>query len=182
MPQAATITTHTYRVGNRHDQTAELLRWLDVLTCFLEDLDQRFQASTLPTHRFAFQWTPICLLEGVGFDLPLYELPVDRDQLWSHEQRLADLGVRLVVLRVPTTAILNQCLVSTRAYRGTKWGDYLQRFGTDDRERALCLDRLQRRLLEWAYSSPLPCHIIDSDDKDWDTHARRVCELISTPP
>lgn len=177
MPQAATITTHTYRPGSPHEHLLQVLSWLETLTAFVEDLDRRFQSSTLPQHRFAPQWTPTCLLEGLGFDLPLHGLPVHREDLLSVERRLATVGVKLVVLKVPD--VLAQSVVSTRAHRGPKWTRYLDRFGSNDEERARCIERLQETLLQWAESSPMPLHVIDTATRDWDGYAREIVEIIT---
>ncbi|MGH3763124.1 hypothetical protein [Actinophytocola sp.] len=78
LPQAATVTTHTYAPGDAADHAAGILSWLRNLTAFLDDVDRRFQSSGLPNHRFAHAWTPTCVMEGLGFDLPIYELPASR--------------------------------------------------------------------------------------------------------
>jgi hypothetical protein len=132
MPQAATITTHTYTSGQPHEHAANILSWLEVLTAFLEEIDRRFQASALPRHRFASAWTPTCVLEGLGFDAPMYGLPLDRAVLWGLEQRLGALGLHLVFLRVPDRRIRAQCVESTRLHRGAKWARYLEGFGSTD--------------------------------------------------
>lgn len=178
MPQAATLTTHTYTQGSPHEHAASILSWLDRLTTFLEDLDRRFQASTLPSHQFAPLWTPTCVLEGLGFDAPLYGLPLARHALLDVEHRLAALGLHLVVLRVPAGRVLAQCVESTRMQRGPKWASYLERFGPDDHARAEHVLRGQNTLLRWAHSSPLPLHVIDTGTGDWDAYARQVTDLI----
>jgi hypothetical protein len=182
MPQAATITTHTYRPGDPYQHITEIRDWLETLTVFLEDLDHRFRASTLPEHRFAPQWTPTCVLEGLGFDLPLYGLPVNRPDLLRIEQRLANLGVQLVVLRVPSARVLSQCVLSTKRHRGPKWTRYLERFGVSNHEQARHLETRQQLLLEWASSSPLPLHILDTAQADWDAYARQIVDLVNQPP
>jgi hypothetical protein len=143
----------------------------------LEDLDRRFHDSTLPHHRFAPYWTPTCVLEGLSFDVPLYELPARRDDFLDIESRLAQTGIHLVVLTVSDA--LAQSVVSTRENRGPKWTRYLERFGLDDQERALRIGRFQDVLLQWAESSPLPLHVIETHDQDWDGYARRIIELIT---
>lgn len=177
MPQAATITTHTYRPGAPHQHAREIRSWLETLTTFLEDVDQRFHVSTLPDHRFAPQWMPTCVLEGLSFDLPLYELPVHRDDFLATERRLAAIGVHLVVLHV--SDVLAQCVKSTRAHRGPKWSRYLELFGQTDKERAHRIEQLQQILLQWAESSPLPLHVLDTARQDWDSYAQQILEIIN---
>ncbi|MCR3721173.1 hypothetical protein LY15_003160 [Prauserella flava] len=179
MPQAATITTHTYTPGAPHEHAAHILSWLDHLTAFLEETNRRFQASTLPKHRFASAWTPTCLLEGLGFDAPMYGLPFSRDALTSVEQRLAVLGVHLVLLRVPDDRIRAQCVESTRHYRGPKWARYLEGFGATDAGRAEHVRQVQAELTRWVQTSPLPLHVLDTTTQDWDVYSRYVAELIA---
>jgi hypothetical protein len=171
MPQAATITTHTYAPGQPHDHAANILSWLKTLTAFLEEIDRRFQASTLPHHRFAPAWTPTCVLEGLGFDAPIYGLPLDRALLRDIEQRLGDLGLHLVLLRVPDHRIRTQCVESTRLHRGPKWARYLESFGACDAARAEHIGRVQDELMRWAQTSPLPLSIIDTATQDWNIYA-----------
>lgn len=180
LPQAATLTTHTYAPGGPHEHAASILSWLDSLTAFLEDLDHRFQASTLPGHRFAPAWIPMCVLEGLGFDAPVYGLPLARHALLDIEHRLAALGLLLVVLRVPAQRVRAQCVDATRAQRGPKWASYLERFGPDDQARAEYVQRAQDTLVRWAHSSPLPLHVIDTETGDWDAYARQVANLITS--
>ncbi len=179
MPQAATITTHTYTPGEPHEHAAHILSWLDRLTAFLEETNHRFQASTLPQHRFAPAWTPTCLLEGLGFDAPMYGLPISRNALTSVEQRLTGLGVRLVLLRVPDDHIQAQCVESTRHHRGSKWARYLEGIGSTDAGRAEHIRQVQAELIRWAQISPLPLQVIDTTSQDWDAYARHVAELIA---
>ncbi len=179
MPQAATITTHTYTSGAPHEHAAHILSWLDHLTAFLEETNRRFQASTLPKHRFASAWTPTCLLEGLGFDAPMYGLPISRDVLTSVEQRLAALGVHLVLLRVPDDRIRAQCVESTRHHRGPKWARYLESFGSTDARRAEHIRQVQAELIRWAQTSPLPLQVLDTTTQDWDAYSRHVAELIA---
>jgi hypothetical protein len=179
LPQAATITTHTYAPGGPHQHAAAILSWLDSLTGFLENLDYRFQASTLPGHRFAPAWTPTCVLEGLGFDAPVYGLPIARHALLSIEHRMAALGLHLVLLRVPAHRVRAQCVESTRARRGSKWAAYLEGFGPNDDARAEYVQQRQDRLLRWVRSSPLPLCVIDTDTGDWDDYARQVADLIT---
>lgn len=182
MPQAATITTHTYAPGSTTDHAAGIQSWLDDLTSFLEGLDDRFQASTLPSHRFATTWTPTCLLEGLGFDLPVYELPVPRSALLDIEHRLAAIGLRLIVLRVPSERIQAQCIESTKTHRGPRWTKYLNGFGSDDLARTQHVQRAQDRLMRWARTSPMPLHVIDTTTDNWDGYAREVTDLITSAP
>lgn len=178
MPQAATITTHTYTPGQQHEHAANILSWLEALTAFLEEIDRRFHASTLPRHRFAAAWTPTCVLEGLGFDAPMYGLPLDRAVLWDLEQRLGALGLHLVLLRVPDHRIRAQCVESTRLQRGAKWARYLEGFGTTDAARAEHIRRAQDDLMAWARTSPLPLCVIDTAKQDWDAYACRVADLL----
>ncbi|MEV5835080.1 hypothetical protein [Nocardia sp. NPDC052112] len=178
LPQAATITTHTYTAGSAVDHTAEILSWLHTLTGFLEDTDRRFHASTLPGHRCAPQWTPTAVLECLAFDLPVYRLPASRDELLDHERSLADLGLHLIVLRVPETRIQTQCVESTRQHRGVRWARYLEGFGGTDRLRAEYVCHAQRRLMAWVSTSPLPCTVIDVTGDDWDSYAARATDII----
>ena len=179
MPQAATLTTHTYRPGSSLEHARAIRSWLDSLTGFLEDLELRFRASTLPGHRFAPAWTPTCVLEGLGFDAPVYALPLARHAHLGIEYRLALLGLNLIVLRVPPHRVRAQCVESTRAQRGPKWAAFLEGLGPDDRARAEYVQRSQERLLRWATSSPLLLHVINTDTGDWDGYARRVAELVT---
>lgn len=178
-PQAATITTHTYAPGDDHEHATGMRSWLDRLAGFLEDVDGRWAASTLAGHRFAPQWHPTCLLEGLGFDIPVYDLPVARSSLLCVERRLAALGLSLVLLRIPSDRILDVCLNDTRQHRSPKWTHFVEGFGADDAARAQHIDTVQNRLLEWVDTSPIPLHVIDSADQDWDQLAGRVLELIT---
>lgn len=180
MPQAATITTHTYTSGEPHEHAANIVSWLNSLTTFLEDIDRRFQASTLLGHRFAPAWTPTCVLESLGFDTPIYGLPLDRDVLLGIEQHLAALDIQLVLLRVPNHRIRFQCVESTRRHRGPKWTHYLNRFGSTDATRADYIKRVQHNLLHWTQISPLPLHIIDTITEDWDSYARQITDLLTS--
>ena len=178
IPQAATITTHMYMPGSTEDRAAAILSWIDLLATFLEDLDGRFRSSSLPTHRFSPRWTPTCVLEGLGFDVPVYGLPIDRDEVMKVERRLAALGIRLVLLRVSPERIRSQCIESTRMRRGPKWSMFLQGFGPDDQARATHILSVQNELVRWAETSPLPLEIIDVDE-EWELHAREVARLIT---
>jgi hypothetical protein len=181
VPQAATLTTHTYMPGGPHEHATAILSWLDRLTGFLEDVDHRFNASTLPGHRFAPAWTPTCVLEGLGFDAIVYGLPLARHALLDIERRLAELGLHLIVLRVSAHLVRAQCVESTRARRGPKWAAYLEGFGPDDDARAAYVQQRQDRLLWWARSSSLPLRVIDTDTGDWDSYARQIADLITSP-
>lgn len=179
IPQAATLTTHTYAPGSTADHVTSIQSWLSNLAAFLDDLNRRFQASRLPNHRFAPAWTPTCVLEALGFDVPVYDLPLPREALLDIERCLAAIGLHLVVLRVPSCRIRAQCVESTRAHRGPKWTQYLNEFGPDDQTRAEHIERAQDRLLRWARTSSLPLHLIDTDTNDWDDYAREVTDLIT---
>ena len=182
MPQAATLTTHTYAPGGISEHAGNIQAWLANLTSFLEDLDRRFQASALPAHRFASAWAPACVLEGLGFDTPIYDLPIPREALLGIEQRMGAIGLRLVILRVPGPRIRAQCVESTRTHRGPKWASYLAGFGPDDQARSEHIQRAQDRLLAWALTSPMPVHVVDTGTGDWDALASEVTDLISSPP
>lgn len=179
MPQAATITTHTYTPGRAAEHAIAVQSWLHNLTGFLTDLDHRFHASTLPRHRFAHAWTPTTVLEGLGFDIPVYNLLIARDALLDHEHQLAALGLHLLVLHVPDIEIRGHCVESTRRHRGEKWSAYLDGFGSDDTARAAHIQRAQDRLLTWVDTSPMPSRILDVAKQDWDGLARQVSDLIS---
>lgn len=181
MPQAATLTTHTYAPGGTTDHAAGILSWLSNLTAFLEDSDRRFQNSGLPSHRFAHAWTPTCVMEGLGFDLPIYDLPVSRHEVLEIEHRLASVGLRLVVLHVPSHRIRERCIESTRLNRSPRWTRYVNGFGSDDRARAEHIGRAQDRLMHWARTSPLPLHVISVDSGGWDDHASEITSLITSP-
>lgn len=182
LPQAATLTTHTYTSGTASDHLAGIRSWLDNLTSFLEDLDRRFQASTLPSHRCAPTWTPTCILEGFSFDIPVYGLPIGRHSLLGIEHQLAAIGLHLVVLRVPNHRIRQQCIESTRAQRGPRWSAYIDGFGPDDRARTEYVERAQDRLMHWADTSPMPSHVIDVNANDWNDYANEISSLIMSPP
>lgn len=182
VPQAATITTHIYTPGSTADHVTGIQSWLDDLTSFLEGLDSRFQASTLPNHRFAHSWTPTCLLEGLGFDLPVYELPVPRYAVLDVEHRLTAIGLGLVVLRVPDQRLQAQCIESTRIHRGPRWTKFLDGFGSDDLARTQHVQRAQDRLMRWAQTSPMRLHVIDTTTSNWDDYARQVTDLIISAP
>ncbi|SFB64755.1 hypothetical protein SAMN05216266_1477 [Amycolatopsis marina] len=181
LPQAATLTTHTYAPGTPAKHAATIHSWLNNLTEFLEDLDHRFTSSSLPHHRFAGAWTPTCLLEGLGFDVPVYRLPLPRQSLIGIEHRLAAIRLRLVMLRVPTQQIFVRCIESTRVHRGPKWAAYVDSFGLNDAARTRYVEHAQDRLLRWAKTSPLPLHVLEVDTDDWDDHARALSDLITTP-
>ncbi|KIA61366.1 hypothetical protein FG87_31200 [Nocardia vulneris] len=178
VPQAATITTHTYMDASVPSKADGILSWLRELTTFLEDADRRFRSSTLPDHRFAHQWTPTAVLECLAFDVPVYRLPIDRAELLDHEQRLTDLGLHLIVLRVPEPQIQLQCIESTRQYRSPKWARYLEEFGKTDALRAEYVCHAQRRLMSWVATSPLPCTVIDTTDSDWEAYATHATKVI----
>lgn len=180
MPQAATITTHTYTPGKPHEHAANIVSWLDKLTAFLEDIEGRFRASTLPRHRFAPAWAPTCVLECLGFDAPIYGLPLARHALLEIEHRLAALGVHLVLLRVPDDRIRVQCLDSTRLHRGERWARYLDGFGPDDKARVDHIRRAQDTLLRWLGTSPMPLHVIDTEAEDWEAYACQITDLVTT--
>lgn len=180
MPQAATITTHTYSPGQPGDHATAILSWLDALTAFLEEIDRRFQASTLPRHRFAPAWTPTCVLEGLGFDAPMYGLPLNRADLRDLEHSLQALELHLVLLRVPDHRIRVQCVESTRLHRGAKWARYLERFGPTDAARAEYIQRAQDNLIRWAQTSPMPLYVVDTAAQDWDAYARQITRLLTT--
>lgn len=178
LPQAATVTAHTYTPGTPADHAVAIMEWLNSLIRFLEDSERRFRAGNLHLHRFAPQWTPTCVLETLGFDAPVYQLPIGRAEHLGMEQRLADLGLHLVVLHVPSDQIQAQCVESTRQHRGPKWDRYLDTFGRDDSRRAEYIQQAQRRLLDWATTSPLPHHIIDTSPRRWDAYASHVADVI----
>ncbi|QUH06443.1 hypothetical protein HUO13_33340 [Saccharopolyspora erythraea] len=179
MPQAATITTHTYTPGAPHEHAALILSWLDRLTAFLEETDRRFQASTLPRHRFAPAWTPTCVLEGLGFDVPMYGLPISREVVRNIETRLAALGVHLVLLSVPDDRIRARCVESTRQHRGPKWARYLEKFGATDAARSEHIRQVQAELIRWVQTSPMPRQVLDTAAQDWGSYASRVVRLIA---
>lgn len=178
LPQAASITTHTYRPGSPSEHAEALLSWLRTLSGYLDDVDTRFRASSLPRHRFAPCWTPTLLGEGLGFDVPVYELPVRRAALMAREEELARLGIDLVMLHVPRQAILQQCVVATRHHRGPRWARYLTRFGADDAAIASCIAERQDELLHWARTSPMPTHLISTGGGRWDDYAAQVTRVI----
>jgi hypothetical protein len=179
LPQATTLTTHTYAPGDPASQAAEILSWLENLSAFLKDAEQRFRRSALSEHRFAHAWTPTCVLEGLGFDLPVYELPVSRYALLEIEHRLALIGLRLVVLHVPIDQIRDRCVESTRRHRGPRWTEYVNGFGPSEHARVEHVERAQDRLMDWARSSPLPLHVFNVDSADWDDLASEVVHLIT---
>lgn len=179
LPQAATITTHTYTSGDNNDQAANLLAWLASLTTFLGDVDRRWQASSLPRHRERHAWTPTVLAEGLGFDLPAYpHLSIDRQSLLATEGDLAAAGLTLVFLRVPHEAIKTQCVQSTRSHRGPGWSNYLLQFGDTDTERALHIASIQDTIESWVHSSPLPYLELNTHDHRWEHHAHQLCSLM----
>ncbi|MEU6190238.1 hypothetical protein [Nocardia sp. NPDC047038] len=180
MPQAATLTTHTYTDSDPAKQAEAMVEWIEHLTTFLCDVDRRFRTSTLPRHRFAAEWTPTCLLEGLGFDIAVYDLPVSRARLLDSERRMADSGLELVVLRVPPQRILHRCLRSTRTVRGPKWAAYVDGFGSTEQQRVDHIARAQDRLLRWVESSPMPSHIIDAGADDLAPAVAFVTELITS--
>jgi hypothetical protein len=181
LPQAATLTTHTYAPGTPAEHAATIRSWLHNLATFLEDLDHRFTSSSLPHHRFAGAWTPTCILEGLGFDVPVYQLPLPRRCLIDIEHQLAGVGLCLVVLRVPRQRILARCIESTRIHRSPRWAAYVDSFGPDDRARTRHVEDAQDRLLRWANASPLPLHVLEVGTEDWDDHARAISDLIIAP-
>ncbi|WP_131784639.1 hypothetical protein [Protofrankia symbiont of Coriaria ruscifolia] len=182
MPQAATMTTHTYAPGDGADHAAGILSWLGNLTAFLEDLDRRFQDSGLTDHRFAHAWTPTCVMEGLGFDIPIYQLPVSRQAALEIEHRLAIAGLWLVVLHVPTDRIRARCVESTRMTRGPRWTKYVNDFDSDDDARAAHIECAQDRLMSWARTSPMRLHVISVDRDGWDDYADEVMGLITSSP
>jgi hypothetical protein len=178
VPQAATITTHTYTSGSSREHVQGIHSWLEHLAGFLEDVDARFHASTLPTHRFAHSWTPTCLLEALSFDIPVYRLPAPRETARTIEERLTTLGLRLVFLRVPDHRIRAQCVESTRAHRGPRWNNYVSQFGRNDEARAEYIWHAQERLEQWIRTSPMQFEIIDTSRQDWDRYARQIAGLV----
>lgn len=179
MPQAASITTHTYTPGSPAEQAARLFSWFATLCDFLCELDERFANSTLPRHRCAAQWTPTAVLEGVGFDLPAYpDVPLDRHDVLPFEHTLAAVGMQTIFLRVPTAYIRAQCIESTRRTRSDRWNTYLDRFGPTDRARAANIAEIQNEMLVWVHNSPLPTTVIDTHEKQWQRYAQDVTARI----
>lgn len=181
LPQAATVTTATYTSGTpaQHADTVHTIA--ENLTTYLTSIETRWQASSLPRHRCAARWTPTLLLEAGPLDLPVYrhELgPVSRPRAAVTEQRLADLGIHLVMLNVPEQHVRAQCVESTRAQRSSRWDHYLRRFGEDDEQTAAAFIACQRELIEWVNTSPMPHTVIDTSDRAWDSYAAEVTELI----
>jgi hypothetical protein len=179
LPQAASVTTCTYRPGTPQDHAAALLSWLQTLTDYLQEVDTRFRTSSLPRHRFAEYWAPTLLAEGLGFDVPVYDLPVARDQLATVEDRLAMIGVALVVLYVPPPLVQQQSVVETRHHRGPRWARYLATFGADDASIAARIASRQDELLRWARTTPMPTHVISTQRRQWQTYAEQVTRLIT---
>lgn len=178
VPQAATVTTHTYTHGSAVEQAASMSAWIENLTGHLEVVDAAWRASTLPGHRFAPQWEPTALVEGLGFDVPVYGLPLPREEMREREARLAALGLRLFVLAVPPERVREQCVRSTRLHRGPRWGAYLEALGVDDDARAARVARAQDALMRWATASPLPLTVLDVDPGGDERTARTVLTAI----
>lgn len=178
IPQAATITTHTYAPGDAAAHVSAILQWLENLTGHLEDTDARFAASTLPMHRFAPQWTPTALLEGLTFDLPVYRLPTPLDRVRDLEARLADVGLTVALLRVPDDLVEEQCVRSTRVHRGPRWARYVESFGVNDGARAAHVRHVQDMLVEHAEQSPLPVKMLDTSDRAWDRLADDITAVV----
>lgn len=179
LPQAASVTTHTYRPGNPREHGDALLGWLQKLGDYLHEVDTRFQASALPRHRFGVHWTPTLLAEGLGFDIPIYDLPLPRDELAATEERLAMLGIDLVLLQVPSPVIHQQCVISTRQHRGSRWARYLATFGADDTAITARIVARQDELLRWARTTPMRTHVINTQSQLWDDYAEHVTRVIT---
>jgi hypothetical protein len=178
VPQAATVTTHTYTRRSAAEQAAGMGAWIETLTGYLEVVDAAWRASTLPGHRFAPQWEPTALIEGLGFDAPVYGLPLPREEMREHEARLACLGLHLFVLAVPPERIREQCVRSTRLHRGPRWGAYLETLGAADDARAARAAAAQDALMSWAAASPMPLTVLDADPDDYERTARTILTAI----
>ncbi len=181
LPQAATVTTATYTSGTPAQHTDTIYAIAENLTTYLTSIETHWQASSLPQHRCAARWTPTVLLEAGHLDLPVYrhELePASRERAAVTEQRLADLGIHLVLLNVPEQCVRAQCVESTRASRSSRWDNYLRRFGEDDEQTATAFIARQRELTEWVNTSPMPHTVIDTSDRAWGSYAAEITELI----
>jgi hypothetical protein len=178
IPQAATTTAHLHLAGNPDRQAKEVLAWLEEMTAFAGHLTRRAADGGLTRHREAAHWTPVFLLEGFVYDIPVHaDLAISRDRVAGTEQRLAGLGLGLVLLTVPADSIEEQCVISTRAHRGTGWTAHLERMAATDEGRAAVLAAAQERLRCWADGSPLPVTDLDTSARDWDRYAAEVCAL-----
>lgn len=180
-PQAMTTTAHQHLSGNSTGQATQILEWCRQLTVFAECVHTQASEGNLlsETENYPFNWTPMVLLEGFVFDIPLHDFAISREQVRETEERLAALGIVLVVLEVPQHQIKRQCVESTRRYRGQGWSQHLDRLGGDDDERAEHFRRAQQRLFEWADDSALSVYRISTGGQDWTAYTQQVLGIVN---
>lgn len=179
-PQAMTTTAHQHLSADPCGQATRILEWCRQLTVFAERVHTQASEGNLlsETENYPYNWTPMVLLEGFVFDIPLHDFTISRQQVKETEERLTALGLILVVLEVPEHQIKAQCVESTRRHRGQGWSQHLDRLGNDDDERAEHFWQAQKRLIEWAGESPLTAYRISTGAQDWDMYTQQVLGLI----
>lgn len=178
VPQALTTTAHLYLADRPARQADEVVAWLEEMITFAARLTARARDGGLTEHREAAHWTPMFVLEGFLYDIPLHDLAISRDRVAPLEQRMTALGFTLVLLTIPPDRIQEQCVVSTREHRGPGWTAHLSRLGATDAERAATLASAQHRLCDWAGTSPLPVTELDTSGRDWAQIADAVTSLL----
>ena len=180
-PQAMTTTAHQHLSADSDRQATQILEWCQQLTAFASRVHTQVRHGDLlsETENYPFNWTPMVLLEGFVFDVPLHDESITREQTRSIEKCLANMGLVLVVLEVPEDQIQAQCVESTRQHRGRGWSQHLDQLGDDDEQRADHFRTAQQRLLQWAEDSPLPTFRIDTSEQDWKGYTKQVLDIIN---
>ncbi len=180
-PQAMTTTAHQHLAVDRANQAFKILHWCEDVISFAERVHAQAVDGGLLLERenYPFNWTPMLLLEGFVFDIPLHDLEIARHQVRDFEERLARLGVLLVVLEVPESQILEQCVRSTRRHRGQGWEEHLERLGSNDQLRAEHFSKQQQQLRQWASGSPLPSVRISTGEQDWQFYTQLIMQSLN---
>lgn len=180
IPQALTTTAHLYLADRPAQQAAAVLAWMDETVTYAECLTRRAVDGGLTVHRNAACWTPVFVLEGFLYDLPLHDIAITRPQVRPLEHRMAAVGFTVVHLVVSPDRIAAQCVQATRASRGAGWAAHLERLGASDTERAAYFAERQKGLRAWTGSSPLPVLEIDTSDLRWPDHARQILAVLGS--
>jgi hypothetical protein len=155
-----------------------VVAWLEEMVTFAAQLTTRARGGGLTTHREAAHWTPVFVLEGFLYDIPLHDLAISHARVAPIEQRLTSLGFTLVLLSVPPNRIQQQCVISTREHRGPGWSAHLRRFGATDTERAVAFGAAQQRLYDWVASGPLSVIEFDTSAGNWAQITTTVVEIL----
>lgn len=178
LPQAMTTTAHLHLAHDPTAQATAVLEWCADVIAFAERTLARAHRGGLTTHRRQ-HWTPLLVVEGFLYDIPLHDFAIDHARIRPLEHRLAILGVAVMLLTVPEERVLEQCVHATRATRGEGWARHLAALGADDEARAEYFRTAQRRLRHWALTSPLSLLEIDTSQRRWDDYALAAANLAA---